>query len=269
MLALGIAVDLLGCTGTVAERTATLHHIIQLACALRDVAGDLFALSAVMSALQLPQVRERGLGLGRLGLENRSPMPRFPQLCPAPPCLGFPCFFMPQFRSPASSFLRFPLPQLLHASVSLSVPTPQFLHASVSLSPASLCIKFPQSSASPGLFSQPTSFSVPQCPEFFCASVKFSHLTAPPCLNSCSSCFPIPPASVPVSSPCLYRTFCSSSVLPLPPAQVPLLLLGWLLFSPGTSLVRWGHSGGTDLILVKGACTVPGTGGLRLGRGGG
>ncbi|XP_025059732.1 SH2 domain-containing protein 3A isoform X1 [Alligator sinensis] len=56
VLALGIAVDLLGCTGTVAERTATLHHIIQLARALRDVAGDLFALSAVMSALQLPQI---------------------------------------------------------------------------------------------------------------------------------------------------------------------------------------------------------------------
>ncbi|XP_062975175.1 SH2 domain-containing protein 3A isoform X2 [Elgaria multicarinata webbii] len=56
LLALGIAVDILGCTGAVAERAATLHKIIQLAVELWSSAGDLFALSAVMKALQLPQI---------------------------------------------------------------------------------------------------------------------------------------------------------------------------------------------------------------------
>ncbi|XP_053150323.1 breast cancer anti-estrogen resistance protein 3 homolog isoform X2 [Hemicordylus capensis] len=56
LLALGIAVDILGCTGAVAERAATLHKIIQLAVELWRSAGDLFALSAVMRGLQLPQI---------------------------------------------------------------------------------------------------------------------------------------------------------------------------------------------------------------------
>ncbi|XP_061495455.1 SH2 domain-containing protein 3A isoform X2 [Rhineura floridana] len=56
LIALGIAVDILGCTGSVAERTATLHKIIQLAVELWRSVGDLFALSAVMKALQLPQI---------------------------------------------------------------------------------------------------------------------------------------------------------------------------------------------------------------------
>ncbi|KAL8164560.1 UNVERIFIED_CONTAM: hypothetical protein K2H54_053503 [Gekko kuhli] len=56
LIALGIAVDVLGCTGAVAERAATLHKIIQLAEELWRSAGDLFAFSAVMKALQLPQI---------------------------------------------------------------------------------------------------------------------------------------------------------------------------------------------------------------------
>ncbi|XP_075758398.1 SH2 domain-containing protein 3A isoform X2 [Pelodiscus sinensis] len=56
LIALGIAVDILGCTGAVAERAATLHKIIQLAMELKGSAGDLFALSAVMKSLQLPQI---------------------------------------------------------------------------------------------------------------------------------------------------------------------------------------------------------------------
>ncbi|XP_038627785.1 SH2 domain-containing protein 3A [Tachyglossus aculeatus] len=56
LLALGIAVDVLGCTGPVGERAATLHKIIQLALELKSGAGDLFALSAIMKALQLSQI---------------------------------------------------------------------------------------------------------------------------------------------------------------------------------------------------------------------
>ncbi|KAM3921770.1 SH2 domain-containing protein 3A-like isoform 1-T2 [Leptodactylus fuscus] len=56
LLSLGVAVDILGCTGTVAERAHTLHRIISLASELKDFAGDLFAFSAVMKALMLPQI---------------------------------------------------------------------------------------------------------------------------------------------------------------------------------------------------------------------
>ncbi|XP_054859195.1 SH2 domain-containing protein 3A [Eublepharis macularius] len=56
LIALGIAVDILGCTGAVAERAATLHKIIQVAVELWRSAGDLFALSAVMKALRMPQI---------------------------------------------------------------------------------------------------------------------------------------------------------------------------------------------------------------------
>ncbi|KAJ7316703.1 hypothetical protein JRQ81_002865 [Phrynocephalus forsythii] len=56
LIALGIAVDILGCTGPVAERAATVHKVIQLGMELWRSAGDLFALSAVMKALQLPQI---------------------------------------------------------------------------------------------------------------------------------------------------------------------------------------------------------------------
>ncbi|OCT60205.1 breast cancer anti-estrogen resistance protein 3 homolog isoform X2 [Xenopus laevis] len=56
LLCLGVAVDILGCTGAVSERAHTLHRIIQLAVELRDHVGDLFAFSAVMKALTLPQI---------------------------------------------------------------------------------------------------------------------------------------------------------------------------------------------------------------------
>ncbi|XP_069808890.1 breast cancer anti-estrogen resistance protein 3 homolog [Dendropsophus ebraccatus] len=56
LLSLGIAVDILGCTGAVTERAHTLHRIICLASELKDFVGDLFAFSAVMKALMLPQV---------------------------------------------------------------------------------------------------------------------------------------------------------------------------------------------------------------------
>ncbi|XP_072513210.1 breast cancer anti-estrogen resistance protein 3 homolog isoform X1 [Salminus brasiliensis] len=56
LIALGIAVDVLGCTGSANQRAAVLHKVIQLAQALRDTAHDLYAFSAVMKALELPQV---------------------------------------------------------------------------------------------------------------------------------------------------------------------------------------------------------------------
>ncbi|XP_051560095.1 breast cancer anti-estrogen resistance protein 3 homolog isoform X2 [Myxocyprinus asiaticus] len=56
VMALGIAVDLLGCTGTVCQRATVLHKIIQLAQELRFTTHDLYAFSAVMKALEMPQV---------------------------------------------------------------------------------------------------------------------------------------------------------------------------------------------------------------------
>ncbi|TFK05662.1 CMRF35-like molecule 7 [Platysternon megacephalum] len=55
-MAIGIAVDILGCTGTLEERAATLNRIIQVAVELKDSLGDLYAFSAVMKALEMPQI---------------------------------------------------------------------------------------------------------------------------------------------------------------------------------------------------------------------
>ncbi|XP_067892914.1 breast cancer anti-estrogen resistance protein 3 isoform X2 [Heterodontus francisci] len=55
-LAIGIAVDVLGCTGSVEERAALLNKIIQLALELKYSMGDLYAFSAVMKALDMPQI---------------------------------------------------------------------------------------------------------------------------------------------------------------------------------------------------------------------
>ena len=55
-MAIGIAVDILGCTGTLEDRAATLHRVIQVAVELKDSMGDLYAFSAVMKALEMPQV---------------------------------------------------------------------------------------------------------------------------------------------------------------------------------------------------------------------
>ncbi|XP_010174497.2 breast cancer anti-estrogen resistance protein 3 [Antrostomus carolinensis] len=55
-MAIGIAVDILGCTGTLEDRAATLNRIIQVAVELKDSLGDLYAFSAIMKALEMPQV---------------------------------------------------------------------------------------------------------------------------------------------------------------------------------------------------------------------
>nr|XP_060629959.1 breast cancer anti-estrogen resistance protein 3 isoform X1 [Anolis sagrei ordinatus] len=55
-MAIGIAVDILGCTGNLEERVATLNRIIQVAVELKESMGDLYAFSAVMKALEMPQV---------------------------------------------------------------------------------------------------------------------------------------------------------------------------------------------------------------------
>lgn len=56
-MAIGVAVDILGCTGSVEERASTLNRIILVALELKDSVGDLFAFTALMKALDLPQVR--------------------------------------------------------------------------------------------------------------------------------------------------------------------------------------------------------------------
>ncbi|XP_010287812.1 PREDICTED: breast cancer anti-estrogen resistance protein 3 [Phaethon lepturus] len=55
-MAIGIAVDILGCTGNLDDRAATLNRIIQVAVELKDWLGDLYAFSAIMKALEMPQV---------------------------------------------------------------------------------------------------------------------------------------------------------------------------------------------------------------------
>ncbi|XP_053247639.1 breast cancer anti-estrogen resistance protein 3 isoform X1 [Podarcis raffonei] len=55
-MAIGIAVDILGCTGNLEERVAALNRIIQVAVELKDSMGDLYAFSAIMKALEMPQV---------------------------------------------------------------------------------------------------------------------------------------------------------------------------------------------------------------------
>lgn len=56
LIALGIAVDILGCTGTVSQRATVLHKLILLAQALKEHAHNLYSFSAVMKALEMPQV---------------------------------------------------------------------------------------------------------------------------------------------------------------------------------------------------------------------
>ncbi|KAJ7986597.1 hypothetical protein DPEC_G00341520 [Dallia pectoralis] len=55
-MAIGIAVDILGCTGSLEERAATLNRIIMVALELKDSMGDLYAFSSVMKALDMPQI---------------------------------------------------------------------------------------------------------------------------------------------------------------------------------------------------------------------
>ena len=56
-MAIGIAVDILGCTGTLENRAGTLNKIIRVAEELKDTMGDLYSFSAIMKALEMPQVR--------------------------------------------------------------------------------------------------------------------------------------------------------------------------------------------------------------------
>ncbi|XP_035023835.2 breast cancer anti-estrogen resistance protein 3 homolog isoform X1 [Hippoglossus stenolepis] len=56
LIALGVAVDVLGCTGTVSQRATVLHKLISLAQALKDHTHNLYSFSAVMKALEMPQI---------------------------------------------------------------------------------------------------------------------------------------------------------------------------------------------------------------------
>ncbi|XP_041790236.1 breast cancer anti-estrogen resistance protein 3 homolog isoform X1 [Chelmon rostratus] len=56
LIALGVAVDILGCTGTVSQRATVLHKLILLAQALKEHTHNLYSFSAVMKALEMPQV---------------------------------------------------------------------------------------------------------------------------------------------------------------------------------------------------------------------
>uniref|UniRef100_A0A4W4DVF1 BCAR3 adaptor protein, NSP family member n=2 Tax=Electrophorus electricus TaxID=8005 RepID=A0A4W4DVF1_ELEEL len=55
-MAIGVAVDILGCTGSLEERAATLNRIILVAVELKDSMGDLYAFSSLMKALDMPQI---------------------------------------------------------------------------------------------------------------------------------------------------------------------------------------------------------------------
>ncbi|XP_040897462.1 SH2 domain containing 3Cb isoform X2 [Toxotes jaculatrix] len=55
-MAIMLAVDVLGCTGTNEERAGLLHKIIQIAAELKSTMGNMFGFAAFMRALELPQV---------------------------------------------------------------------------------------------------------------------------------------------------------------------------------------------------------------------
>ncbi|XP_041839434.1 breast cancer anti-estrogen resistance protein 3 homolog isoform X2 [Melanotaenia boesemani] len=56
LIALGVATDILGCTGTVSQRATVLHKVILLAQALKEHVHNLYSFSAVMKALEMPQI---------------------------------------------------------------------------------------------------------------------------------------------------------------------------------------------------------------------
>uniref|UniRef100_A0A3P8U2A6 SH2 domain containing 3Cb n=1 Tax=Amphiprion percula TaxID=161767 RepID=A0A3P8U2A6_AMPPE len=55
-MAIMLAVDVLGCTGSNEERAGLLHRIIQVAAELKSTMGNMFGFAAVMRALELPQI---------------------------------------------------------------------------------------------------------------------------------------------------------------------------------------------------------------------
>ena len=57
-----LAVFILGCTGSPEERAALLHKAIQIAAQLKSSMGNMFGFSAVMRALELPQVTTETAG---------------------------------------------------------------------------------------------------------------------------------------------------------------------------------------------------------------
>ncbi|KAM4750369.1 breast cancer anti-estrogen resistance protein 3 homolog isoform 2-T2 [Anableps anableps] len=56
LITLGVAVDILGCTGTVSQRATVLHKVILLAQVLKENVYNLFSFSAVMKALEMSQI---------------------------------------------------------------------------------------------------------------------------------------------------------------------------------------------------------------------
>ncbi|CAG5928730.1 unnamed protein product [Menidia menidia] len=56
LLSLGVAVDILGCTGTVSQRATVLHKVILLAHSLKEHVHNLYSFSAVMKALEMSQI---------------------------------------------------------------------------------------------------------------------------------------------------------------------------------------------------------------------
>lgn len=54
-----LAVELLGCTGSVEERGSLLHRTISLASELKSNLGNMFGFTAVMKVLELPQVQNK------------------------------------------------------------------------------------------------------------------------------------------------------------------------------------------------------------------
>ncbi|XP_054912389.1 breast cancer anti-estrogen resistance protein 3 homolog isoform X2 [Poeciliopsis prolifica] len=56
LITFGVAVDILGCTGTVNQRATVLHKVILLAQALKEHVYNLFSFSAVMKALEMTQI---------------------------------------------------------------------------------------------------------------------------------------------------------------------------------------------------------------------
>ncbi|KAK0156490.1 SH2 domain-containing protein 3C [Merluccius polli] len=55
-MSVALAVFILGCTGSPEERATLLHKAIQMAAQLKSSMGNMFGFSAVMKALELPQV---------------------------------------------------------------------------------------------------------------------------------------------------------------------------------------------------------------------
>ncbi|XP_025026438.1 SH2 domain-containing protein 3C isoform X1 [Python bivittatus] len=51
-----IAVDILGCTGSMDERASLLHKTIQLAAELKSTMGNMYSFAAVMNALEMTQI---------------------------------------------------------------------------------------------------------------------------------------------------------------------------------------------------------------------